>query len=72
MAIFVQRIAPYSIALFCALLTLMQWCKWRYRFARRYRSAVSAALAPEWFTSNPRLDLVSAVEQSGSTPARAA
>jgi len=44
MAIFVDRIAPYSIALFCALLTLNQWCAWRYRFARRYRSALSHAM----------------------------
>jgi hypothetical protein len=72
MPILMERIAPYSITLLCALLTLMQWCKWRYRFARRYRSAVSAALAPEWFTPKARLALVSAAEEKPSTTARAA
>jgi hypothetical protein len=44
MSIFVARIAPYSIVLFCALLALKRWCAWRHRFARRYRAAVSHAM----------------------------
>jgi hypothetical protein len=55
MAVFIARIAPYSAALFCALLALKQWCWWRYRFARRYRSAVGHAM--RW-TSAPALAVV--------------
>ena len=39
-----SRIISYAVALWIALMTLLLWVERRYRFARRYRSAVSHAL----------------------------
>ena len=66
MLLFVERIIPYSIALLAALLTLMQWCAWRYRFAIRYRRLLGAAMSPRWYVNRQRsaLQVIAAHPQS--------